>query len=405
MKIVSMSMVGNESEIIESFIRYNSNFIDEMLLITSGCVDGTLQIINKMIQEGYNLILQDESVLSYEQRYVENKYLNLLARREDIDLIVPLDTDEFLIGKENPRDILENLQLDRVYQINWKNYMIHPEDDMNEKFIPRRLRYCKKYQEIQIAKVIIPAKLVAEKKIVLKTGRHDAFGQGLIVEKIKELELAHYPVTSKEQYISKLYGNSINFITWMNRGDGEGSHINRQILQLENGEDIYQCAAGYGIEDIRENNFEYSPINLDFCIKSELKMRYSDLSKVDLVNNLINIGQVMAVKAYNLEIEKIIDPSKPRVLVYGTGHAAQSILNGLPENLVSICAYIDRDLNKKFTMFNRRLIVPASYARFLRYDKIVIPSRSYYEEMTQTLIAEGIAREKIVGLDYLFTLV
>ena len=33
MKIVSFTMVNNESEIIESFIRYNYNFLDEMYIM------------------------------------------------------------------------------------------------------------------------------------------------------------------------------------------------------------------------------------------------------------------------------------------------------------------------------------------------------------------------------------
>lgn len=32
-KIISITMVNNESEIIESFIRYNYNFLDEMVIM------------------------------------------------------------------------------------------------------------------------------------------------------------------------------------------------------------------------------------------------------------------------------------------------------------------------------------------------------------------------------------
>jgi len=41
MKIVSLTMVGNESEIIESFIRYNSHFIDKMIFVSTCCIDNT----------------------------------------------------------------------------------------------------------------------------------------------------------------------------------------------------------------------------------------------------------------------------------------------------------------------------------------------------------------------------
>ena len=115
MKIVSMTMVGNERDIIESFVRYNSNFVDEMLLIVSNSIDNTLQIINNLIVEGYKIILRDDSIFLYEQRYVENKYMKFLARYDDIDLIVPLDADEFLAGSDNPRSILESLSMEYIW--------------------------------------------------------------------------------------------------------------------------------------------------------------------------------------------------------------------------------------------------------------------------------------------------
>lgn len=51
MKIVSLTQVGNESEIIESFIRYNSNFIDKMFILPVCSVDNTLTIIRELIAE------------------------------------------------------------------------------------------------------------------------------------------------------------------------------------------------------------------------------------------------------------------------------------------------------------------------------------------------------------------
>ena len=49
MKIISFTMVNNESEIIDSFIRYNYNFVDEMVIIDNGCTDSTIEIVSKLI--------------------------------------------------------------------------------------------------------------------------------------------------------------------------------------------------------------------------------------------------------------------------------------------------------------------------------------------------------------------
>ena len=51
MRITSFTMVNNESEIIESFIRYNYNFVDEMVIIDNGCTDNTIQIVYHLIEE------------------------------------------------------------------------------------------------------------------------------------------------------------------------------------------------------------------------------------------------------------------------------------------------------------------------------------------------------------------
>ena len=81
MKIVSFTMVNNESEIIESFIRYNYNFIDEMVVIDNGCTDNTIKIVNELIKEGFKIKVYDESLEAYNQYRLDNKYLNKTWKR------------------------------------------------------------------------------------------------------------------------------------------------------------------------------------------------------------------------------------------------------------------------------------------------------------------------------------
>ena len=57
MKITSITMVKNEMDIIESFIRYNINIVDEMIILDNGSTDYTLDILNNLIKEGLNIVL------------------------------------------------------------------------------------------------------------------------------------------------------------------------------------------------------------------------------------------------------------------------------------------------------------------------------------------------------------
>ena len=59
MKIVSFTMVNNESEIIESFIRYNYNFVDEIIIIDNGWTYITITILIKLINECYIITVYD----------------------------------------------------------------------------------------------------------------------------------------------------------------------------------------------------------------------------------------------------------------------------------------------------------------------------------------------------------
>ena len=180
MKIVSLTMVGNESEIIESFIRYNSHFIDKMIFVSTCCIDNTLLIIRNLISEGYHLELIVEPVISFEQRYLDNKYMKKIAYEEDADLFIPLDVDEFLTGCGNPRTIMERLPMDRVYEVCWKNYAMSKDDDINEPFIPRRLVNFKiNFKGNNVRKVMIPMKMILHNNVILGTG-HPWGGGGVI---------------------------------------------------------------------------------------------------------------------------------------------------------------------------------------------------------------------------------
>lgn len=100
-------MVNNESEIIESFIRYNYNFVDEMVIVDNGCTDSTIRLVRNLIKEGYKITVFDESLEAYNQFRLDNKYLTKIIGEMSPDIIVPLDADEFLAGDSNPRILME----------------------------------------------------------------------------------------------------------------------------------------------------------------------------------------------------------------------------------------------------------------------------------------------------------
>lgn len=399
-RIISLTMVGNECEMIESFVRYNSNFVNKMYFISnSGTVDKTIDILKKLQDEGYDITLYDEPTVSYDQKVVENKYLRLIASSGDSDIIIPLDADEFITTKEEHgiKEELDSLDLNSIYLIGWRNYDLTQMDDLSESFIPRRICYCSKEMSIY-TKVIIPTKLVNERGISVTTGHHSIkFNKTVNIINHERLYIAHYPRISYEQYISKIYCSCINFITWMNRANGEGSHINKALSEI----DDINFYENFGRRDYDGKNEEliYLPLSLKECKNIDIK--YNDLAKVNPLKNIVSTGQVMAIKAYNLEINKFNEARGIKVLVFGTGYDSNHLLDGFPADIINIQAYLDSDKSKEYTMFNRRLVVTPEKCRLFSYDMIIIASSKYYDEMFETLRDLGVDMSLVVGVDYL----
>lgn len=407
MKIISFTKVANDCEVIESFIRYNSQYVDKMLFVSSCCVDNTLTIIRNMIREGFNIELIEEADISFEERYLDNKYLRMIAQEAEYDLILPVDADEFITGDGNPREIMEKLPLDRVYFVNWYNYVMTEADDMQEAFIPKRLIHVNSGAKTNdVCKAIIPGRLILEKNIVTSAGRHVVTGEAVKTEFLSNLRLAHYPSVSKDQYLLRIYEGMIKSIIRTDQGNREGVHRRIQYAMLKAGNDVYEVAGqyGYGITDKDEQSIKKEPLDLKYLDQSKLVISYPDLAHTDIIHGLVKTGQLMAIKAYIQDLKSIAYEKRKNILIFGAGGEAEKLLNGVSENLINVLAYIDSDNTKQFGMHNRRLVIPPDYCRFFRYDKIIISSNKYYDEMLQILLELGIKRENIGNAGWLFDL-
>ncbi|MBO6304210.1 MAG: glycosyltransferase family 2 protein [Selenomonadaceae bacterium] len=395
MRIVALTMIANEQEIVESFLRYNSNFIDEFVFVSSCCVDNTLIILRHLLQEGYKLRIYEEKEIDFNQKYLSNKYLKTIAKENDSDWIIPLDCDEFLTGNKNPREIIERLSTQNIYAVKWKNYAMTKNDDREEHFIPKRCQYAKKnYDGDNFTKVIVPTRAVLDKQIFISTGYHDAMGNGIDTVNLNEVWLAHFPTVSPEQYLYRLYERSIKSIIWRNYGFNEGTHIRHQIAQLEAGADVFDLAYGY-VNESKKFDMYLKPLDLSYCDKETLNIKYAALTHTDVMQGIIKIGQLMAIKAYIADIKTEENPQRDNVLLYGVGYCAEQILNGLPSDAINIRAYIDGDVEKQFRMYNRKLIIPPDYIRFFQFDYIVITSQKHFSAMKKTLLELGVDAQKI----------
>lgn len=409
MKIVSFTMVNNESEIIESFIRYNYNFVDEMVIIDNGCTDSTIKIVRNLILEGFKITVFDESLEAYNQYRLDNKYLNKIINEIKPDLIIPLDADEFLTGCDNPRNILEQLDLDAIYYVTWRWYVMTKKDDQGEAFIPRKLRYCLNrpawnYSDgTMVTKTIIPAVYYKKMGLTLSMGHHTVFGNdNAKIVKLDSIQFAHYRAVSEKQLIYKTCCYTMRDIATM-ENNFETAQRTNQMSIIENGSSMWEAAeeSSYGgyPRDIEEK-----PLNLEFCKKCNLDMKYVALSSESIEKRILYTGREMAVRAYNSERSKKEKLFIKPILMWLDGIRGEECIFPNPSNKLTILTemfnvrgLITTTEEIKFLKANYRLIVTPDFAKFLPHEYVVIDDEEYLE-IKNTLIDAGLEASKILSL-------
>jgi len=292
MKVVSITMVKNEVDIIESFVRYHLNIVDEMIILDNCSSDETPLIITKLIGEGLPIVFIRDLDNNYNQSFKMNLLMEKAFKEHNADIVCVLDVDEFLISSENsnPREILNNLDLDEYYLAKWITY-IPTENDSNDLFIPKRITHVRDENLERFFKVIVTKGIFFSYSPNLEMGNHNlTFPDSNNPPKSLQLPLkiAHFPIRSIEQCISKVsvgWPNLVSINTqnkswgwhWRNIFEKIKSHKNIDFKDLEN------FAKYYALKDFGDEiKIIAQPINLDFCKNIEIKyhFRYNYLRNI-----------------------------------------------------------------------------------------------------------------------------
>lgn len=97
--IVAVSMVKNEMDIIESFVRHTLTFADRMIIADHQSTDRTRDILGQLQAEGLPIVIETIYTARYAQAEVTTRLMHEAADVYDADLILPLDADEFIVPR------------------------------------------------------------------------------------------------------------------------------------------------------------------------------------------------------------------------------------------------------------------------------------------------------------------
>jgi hypothetical protein len=208
-KLVAVSRVRNEIDIIEPFVRHHAACFDKIIVLDDGSSDGTYEALQALQATGLPLVLLREPSVGYEQSRYMSRLAHMAADQFGADWIAPLDADEFI---ETPADttLAQWLaeQPPRLLTMPWNNFLWRAQDDDDPEPNPvlrQNLRLPPQTRD-GLTKIIIPAGLLAGGVVEIAQGNHHLLRDGspLPAQLLSQINLCHFPIRSVPQYASKI---------------------------------------------------------------------------------------------------------------------------------------------------------------------------------------------------------
>jgi hypothetical protein len=197
MRLVAVTRVFNEDDIVEAFFRHHAALVDHHLFLDNGSVDRTLEILGALFVEGEKLSVLHNTAAHFAESIANTNLFEYAATTLGADWVVFLDTDEFLDTRAAPeglRGALAALPADAAgVAAGTIDYLDTPADDEADLLVPRRMRQRERVAQFSVPRPIIRAAL-AGRGTVISSGNHTVFrgGGAIPVADAPNLRVAHY---------------------------------------------------------------------------------------------------------------------------------------------------------------------------------------------------------------------
>lgn len=289
-RIVAITMVKNEMDVIESFVRHTLSFADVLLVADHQSSDRTREILASLAAEGLPVHVETVQEASYAQAEVMTHLLVRAARAYQADVVVPLDADEFLLpfAGQSCRALLESLPTEAARSLHWRDYApMEPETHAGTFLLAQPLFVHEMRHRGQ--KVLVGGALARSGDVRLMQGNHGIEARrGNRWEKqtvpfLQGLEIAHFPWRSEMQSRAKYA------VAWPNN---VGKYTRNTLF-----------ASGYraSFEDVRagapmpfsKGDADWREVDLREFLP-EVTLRYSEGTQPDPLANALAASEQLA---------------------------------------------------------------------------------------------------------------
>jgi hypothetical protein len=255
MKLVSISVMKNEADVAELFVRHHLAYFDSMIIVDHGSTDSSPRIIENLRDAGLAVELHYDHHLEFRQKALVNEYAQKCVSGQAADWLFPLDLDEFLTVDNDIdlRGFLQQQRRDKPLYVPWRTYAPTRDDLFEEKNLLKRIQHRLATETQQYYKVIVPVPLYASGRYQIDAGSHSLVDKqnktidGVCLEKI---HLAHFPVRTPEQIAGKILSG------WLTRRADAG-HRKNESYHLKVLFDQFLAGRPIGYGELQEIALNY----------------------------------------------------------------------------------------------------------------------------------------------------
>jgi Glycosyl transferase family 2 len=174
MRLVSVTLAKNEADIIESFVRFNLQWFDHMVVLDHDSSDATPRILSALAAEGLPITVLHDRSLAFTQGPTTTRLARNACVQLGADFVFPLDADEFV--KCESRSALESglsrVPAGKLGSLAWQNYIVSDSDNGEEIDPAKRIRYRAAAETVPEQKVVLSRAVLTDPAWEVSPGNH-----------------------------------------------------------------------------------------------------------------------------------------------------------------------------------------------------------------------------------------
>jgi hypothetical protein len=208
MKLVAVTRILNEDDIVEAFVRHHSAELDHHLFLDNGSVDRTLPILAALQAEGLPITVLQCATAFFNEIDVNTNLMIQAVRSFAADWVLFLDADEFVDARATTAGLrahIAGLPAGRLaFSMKSVPYYDTKMDDPNDLLVPRRQCRRQRVTPDPVEKVCVRGSLAG--RVRIDGGQHRvemASGATLAAPREDSLKLAHYDRRGPWHYTAK----------------------------------------------------------------------------------------------------------------------------------------------------------------------------------------------------------